>query len=682
MKSEILTKNGVKYLAVDGKIIDTLSMKSFRPTVNNIGDFYKAGIRMFHVYCSGLPSGLKIPYSLYGESWHGDQDYSFENVDEQIKLFLDTAPDAYLFINIHLDTREWWLKENPGRPNSFTHLSQIAADEKWRRDTADYLKALIRHVEERYEDKVLGYFLLGGYTTEWLSDYDYEESHPIKLASFRKYLGDEAAVIPTKNELERPKNQIFLDPVKDKRVIEYRKFHNELIADTVLYYAKSAQEVLNHNKLLGVFFGYIMELLGPRLWNAGHLDIDKVYRSKDIDFIATPSSYQFRSYNDAGAYMLLSDTLELDGKMYFCSFDHTTFKIPTLATEPRRICGEANNSEALKILASMRAKDDLLATRKQTTDAVHREFMLRMAKRTGMWWFDMLEGWFYDDELMEEIGNVIKKSEELMSHERHSSSEIAVIVSCESMYYVNKCSEMNTELICNQRDALSRMGAPYDLFSMQDIARIDAKQYKLYIFLDAFYMSDEQRRTITERLKKNGATLLFVCGADYVSDGGFSEQRQENMLGMSLSRMETDEKSANAYGTIYGYKEAKGPLWFISDKDAEVVARYTSSRLPAAAKKIFADHTVVFSGIGNLSHEFLRECARTAGVHIYAENGCAVFVNSGFIGVYNTRSEETVVDLGFDGEYKELFTNKMYKTRNGRITLPTGEHPAQMLIIK
>ena len=134
MKAEIIEKNGVKYVAADGKIIDTLCLKSFRPTKNNVSDFYNAGVRIFHVYCSGLMSALNIPYSAYGETWFGDNDYRFESLYDQIEMFMENAPEAYLFVNVHLDVRQWWRDQNPGRPNSFTHLSQIAADKKWRKD--------------------------------------------------------------------------------------------------------------------------------------------------------------------------------------------------------------------------------------------------------------------------------------------------------------------------------------------------------------------------------------------------------------------------------------------------------------------------------------------------------------------------------------------------------------------
>ncbi len=290
MQTKIVRKNGVYQIEADGRILEGLAFKSFRPTDNNVGDFYKAGVRIFHVYCSSRLSALNIPYSAFGETWFGPQDYRFENLDRQIEFFKRNAPEAHVFINVHLDNREWWRKQHNNAPDSFTHLSQVAGDEAWRQDTADYLQALIRHTEEKYDDYVIGYFLLGGSTTEWFSKDDYEAAHPIKTAAYRKWLGDPDAGIPGTDVLEKSEKQIFLDPEADRELITYRRFHNELVAGTVLFFAAKAQEVLRHKKIVGVFFGYILELLGARMWNAGHMDFDRVYRSPDIDLFATPSS--------------------------------------------------------------------------------------------------------------------------------------------------------------------------------------------------------------------------------------------------------------------------------------------------------------------------------------------------------------------------------------------------------
>lgn len=676
MQTRIVKYNGALNLEVGDKIMDSLSMKSFRPTVNNVGDFYNAGIRLFHVYCSGLTSALGMPYSAYGETWFGDRDYDFANLDRQIDFFRETAPDAYVFINVHLDTRQWYLDKNPGAVNSFTHLSQIAADEKWRELTADYLKALIRHTEEKYDDFVCGYFLLGGQTTEWFSEYDYEEAHPVKTAAFKAYMHDDTAEIPSKEAREKPEDQIFLDPDADGSLIAYRRFHNELISDTVLYFAAKAQEELKHKKVVGCFFGYILELSGERLWNVGHLDMDRVYRSPDYDLFATPSSYIFRGYDDTGANMLLSDTLELNGKMYFNSFDHVTYKVPQLANEPRRLSKDA---DALSIIAY--GRKDMLPGRKHTRDVICRDLMMRLTKRTGFWWFDMLEGWFYDDGLMEDIADLVKRSRAVMEIRRESRSEVAVFVSSESLYYVNKCSKINSELIVRQRGPLARMGCPYDIYSLNDVDRLDPDAYKFWIFLDAYTLTGAQRTFINEKLKKGGRTLLFVHACDCIGDDGFSQERMEKLLGMKVEKLDKTETAVLAFDSKYGFAAPKTPTWYVADEGAEICGRYAVSRKCALARKKFADHTTYFSGVGNLSHEVLRKLARDAGVHIYTENGVAVYLNSAFAGVYDTASEFVELDLGFDGEFEEFFSGKRYRTQNGKVILPTGENPAQMLIV-
>ncbi len=678
MKVTIEKINGTNYFVADGKVLDTLSFKSFRPTKNNVGDFYNAGIKIHQAYVSGLPSNLKIPYSTYGETWFGDGDFNFGNFDRQMEFFIETAPDAYIIVNLHIDVRQWWLDQNPGRPNSHRYLSQIVTDEKWRKDTADYVRAFMKHAEEKYNDKILGYFLLAGQGTEWLSYHDLQENHPIKLKAYKKYMEDDSAAIPSKEEMEKPENEIFLDVIKDKNIIDYQKFHANIITDTILFYAKEAQTILNHQKPLGAFFGYIMEC--NWIWEYGHLSIDKLYRSKDFNLLATPSSYAHREYNQTSAVMVLNDTAELNDIIMFTSFDHMTFLAPTLYDNPRRICEDKDDKRGLPRLCEMRK--DILSSREQTIHCIQREFMNRTARRMGMWWFDMLEGWYYDDELMKSISDLVKKSEDLVGKEKSSNSEIAVMVSPDSLYYVNKMCRINEDHIVNQREALARIGAPFDLFSFNDIDRINKSQYKLIVLLDSFYMTDNQRKYMNEQIKRDGRSVLFIGSCDYINDDGISKKRMEDMIGMTIEEVDTKETKIGAMDTLYGYEKSKSPTWCVNDEKAVTLGRYNLSRKCGLAKKAFDTHTAYFSGLGNLSASVLREIARDAGVHIYAENDTATYINSGVYGVYNTKNEFTEINLKEDGEFTEIFSGKRYITTNKKITLPTGENPAQMLISK
>ena len=85
----------------------------------------------------------------------------------------------------------------PARLGS-SHGIQIAlCDEEF---SEAYIRAFIQYAESKYGDKIIGYWLLGGNTTEWFSRLDNEESHPVKLDAFRKYMGDEKIEIPSEEE--------------------------------------------------------------------------------------------------------------------------------------------------------------------------------------------------------------------------------------------------------------------------------------------------------------------------------------------------------------------------------------------------------------------------------------------------------------------------------------------------
>ena len=114
--------NAVK-IKLNSNIYEPLSFKSFRPTERNISDFYKAGIRLFDILSTGTRSMLGAPYSLFGESWIGEYEYDFSAIDNQIDFFIKNAPDAYFMLMLAVDTREWWLKDNPEYVSSFEAMN-------------------------------------------------------------------------------------------------------------------------------------------------------------------------------------------------------------------------------------------------------------------------------------------------------------------------------------------------------------------------------------------------------------------------------------------------------------------------------------------------------------------------------------------------------------------------------
>ncbi|MGN1120966.1 MAG: hypothetical protein ACI4RV_01285, partial [Eubacteriales bacterium] len=479
MQVSLKRVGGAMKIDIDGTVYEPLSFKSFRPTARNISDFYKAGVRLFSILSSGLHSILGVPYSLYGESWVGYDTYDFAPIDRQIELFLQNAPQGYFALMFQLDTRGWYIK-NESCPNSFTNLSQIAGDPKWRSQAAKYLKAVIRHVEKEYGDRFYGYFLLGGTTTEWFSNRDYFAPHPMKERDYRRFTGKPDALLPQQSDICLPKETVFYEPQTKQNVIDAVRYHCQIIADAIVFFAAEAQQVLQHKKLLGVYYGYLFELAGARLWNDGSLDYMRVFDSPDIDMISSPSSYAFRKHIDPSAFMVTYDSLNRRDKLYYLEFDHITHLAPPYI-ENHPIPGF----------------DSQLQSEEETIDIMRRDFCLTLTKGAALWWFDMFEGWFYSEGMMNEIARMIRISEKLSALPAENVSEVAVFAEGgESLYHVNKESAINTPLLSAQRGGLAYLGAPYDVFDISDLDRIDTEKYKLFIFLDAFCVTAEQRAVI------------------------------------------------------------------------------------------------------------------------------------------------------------------------------------------
>ncbi len=662
MQVNLVNVNGAVKISIDGKIIEPLSFKSFRPTERNISDFYNAGVRVFSILSSGLPSALKVQYSTFGESWTGENSYDFSVIDEQIDLFIKCAPEGYFALMLQVDTRSWWHEKYPDFPESFQYLSQSLCCDEWKTAAGNYLKAAVSHVEEKYGERFYGYFILGGMTTEWMSGCDFEEASPRKRKKYKEYMHDENAEIPTPREREQDSETAF---VKEDNLASYRQFHNELIADGILYFAKKVREVVGRRKLIGVYFGYLMELYDNLLWNRGHIAFEKVYSSEDIDIISSPSSYVARGVESMSAMMVTDKTLQIHNKLYYLEFDHITH------IAPQSVDGCNIPGHASKYLCEQ-----------DTIDVMRRDYMLCLSKGAALWWFDMFEGWFYSKPMMECVANMVAFSKKFTEKGFENNAEILAVASPDSLYRVNKNAAVNTDVFENMKKELGMTGAPYDCISEMDLDLVNAEQYKLVIFLDLFKVSDKTKEVIENKFKKNGKTIMWLYAPGYIREDEeekFSEKYISELCGIEVCRTENEEKEIVFGENIHcGGVGAATPGFEVCDKEAKQLAVYAKSGKVAAALKQFAGYTSVYFARGGITAEVIRSIAYTAGVHLYTDKPAATYINSSMIGVYS--AEDIMVNTLSDAVYKDVFTGIEYKAENGKMLVSKGTSRAKLLV--
>ena len=671
MNASVIRRNGQLMIDINGEPYPALAFKSFRPNPRNVGEMHAAGVRLFTVLSSGVISGLGIPYSLYGESWIGNGLYDFEPVDRQMDMFLENAPEGYFAPMFQIDTRPWYLAERPGTPNSFTHLSQIAGDPRFIRDAADYLRAVVTHCEEKYGERIFGYFMLGGTTTEWFSDFDYEAPHPMKEAAYRRYTGDADISLPDTDLLNRG-GGVFLGD-DEGEVARYRRFHAELISSLILSCASSVREVIGREKLLGLYFGYLYELDAPRLHNAGHLDYERVFASPDIDMISSPSAYGYRSQTDPSAFMVPQKSLDCRDKLYFLEFDHRTHTTPKEIREP--IYSEGGNQiyDAMNFPGS----DMACKTEAESVNLLYRDFVFCEANGAALWWFDMLDGWFRSDGMMAAIKHVIEIDRSLMEVERHSVARVAVVAEGESMYRVRKSSPIASACLSDFRRMMAEAGAPYDLYSVSDLEKPVLADYDFYIFLNQYALKKETRERIDEIRRRPGKTVLWLYAPDYAADGENDPERIRTVTGIGVREQEADP------GRLVWEGEASfsaaAPHFVIDDPAAKVLARFEDGSA-AIAETVTNGFRSVYAALYRLPSALLRTLYEGSGIFLYSRSPRVyAYPNSGFTGFYNAEDGDAEVFLPQDGAYRDLITGDLLRAENGRLTLPRRQLRAFLL---
>ena len=612
---------------------------------------------------------MGVPYSLFGESWIGDGRYDFSAIDRQMDMFLENAPDAYFAPMIQIDTRDWYLAEHPDKPNSFTHLSQIAHDEEWRLAATEYMKAAIRHCEEKYGEHIYGYFLLGGTTTEWFSHGDKEASHPIKEAGYRKWTGNDSACLPSLERLNR-EGAVFLEDDEDD-VYRARRFHAETISELILYFAGEAQSVIRHQKLLGVYFGYLFELGGERLYNDGSLDYERVFFSSDIDMISSPSAYGYRKIGDPSAFMVTQKTLDDHNKLYFLEFDHITH------VAPEEICDGLDITASNRSIVKIPGSKSKCKNETETLNLMYRDFILCNANRAALWWFDMFDGWFRSDGMMAAVSHMLKLSNSLGAIATESVAEIAVIAEGRSMYRARKSARLATECLSNIRRTLAECGCAYDLYSMGDCEAALSRPYKLYVFVNQYDLPE--LNDIHECLRNSGKSALWLYAPAYATDGVLDVTAIQKATEICV----TEHTTSNG-GIVYEDRwidyGLNAPYFSVEDSRAIPLAYFENGAVAVASREVHG-YRSIYASTCNLPTGLFRKIASDAGAFVYSDNNFVyVYPNSASLGVYNATESDARIYVSEDGIYQDMIEGGFYESKNGMLVLPQKPLRAYLLI--
>ncbi len=488
--------------------------------------------------------------------WTGPGQQDFTTIDEVMNIFTGRVTDGYALPRLHLWAPEWWLQLNPTEAvgyavdpgtNPITKDASMASI-AWRNEAGDKLRTMVRHLlDGPHRNQLMGLTLSAGMYGEWHNwnaEYLPDTSEPMRRAyidyvktkyennitKLRSAWGDPQATfqnitIPNKEERGKSDVGLFRNPSLSTRVVDYYEAYQLSVVEAINHFAGIVKDESNGQLLVSVLYGYTPDM-GYMPQEVHHREAALAHRLTNVDLLTSPHTYWRRGPGEDGSLRTYSDSLALHNKLFIDEADDRTH----LAPEGTSFVLAANMKESLGIL--------------------QRSFGQAVTHATGMWYMDHSSGLWYDaPEIAAEFKRLKHWGDYSMQLPRERISEVAVISSNQSAYYMGGDKDLSANFyegpVIGRRQGvgeLSRAGAPYDRYLIEDLAegRVPDR-YKVYIFLDTFQLTNEQLTAI-EALKSGGRTLVWNWAPGFVGEGaeGISLSRMENLTGFTFQQSIAD----------------------------------------------------------------------------------------------------------------------------------------------
>jgi len=658
-------------------------------------------------------SGIKIFFLICDTEWLKPTAIElFRNEAEQL---LKAVPDAYIIPRIGMHPPRSWVREHPeecvtysdGRKPSVHLFSESYEDdyemhyslssELWRRDASQALADTWgKLMKLPYADRIIGCFLAAGGTSEWYymlpavdennkAVFGHSAAFKREFSEYlrERYGTDEALRLAWGDpaaSIENPKipeydEHFFVDRVdklaavpgirmytnnppppdpcngnnlgsfpdmnKSTRVYDFYRALNLGTANSVLAFAKVIKD-MTPDKLVGAFYGS----QGCTIWvSAGTAGgTVKILNSGLVDFLAAPGVYENRMAGGSVGQREVQDSFAMHNMIYIVEDDTRTHAENKYFMDRCQIYDECDTLNIMK-----------------------REFGRTLCEDVQAWWFDQLIGGrrYKFPKVYELISAQQAIAKEAYTLDRRKGTEIAFIFDEESM----QASSIQTtrdavELMRNYE--MAKIGAPVDQYYHNDMADPAMPSYKLYVFINCYLITEEERRVIHEKLRRDGAVALWLYAPGFIdpeAEDKMSVDNIERLTGIKCA-MENERLDAvfrwsgeehpiserldrrRLYGkfdrkrTLMLLSSADGasyydtylyPLFHSVDPDAKDLAYFTVSGYPAVSFKELDGFRSIYYGSKFIHCDILREIARFAGCHIYSDEDDTLYANDNYV---------------------------------------------------
>ncbi len=656
----------------------TPCFETYRPELRYFRQFAATGTRLY----SFNTNAAACDYGHSRPTWTAPETWDYRNFDERMQRVLAADPDALVFPRINLGTPPWWLDAHPEEMEILDHGSTryrepnrnptLPGDRpfpslgsvRWRTDIGEALRRFLRHVKQAgFGDHIFGYFLAGLDTEEWyhwssgsnqLAGYSpptrnafrswlrrrYRDVTTLRRAWNRPDVTFETVRVPLREHRFDLNRGTFRDPATTMPVVDFYRFYNELVPETIDYFARIVKQETGGTKVVGAFYGYMYEFRGDPEY--GHNALEVYNRSRNLDFIFVTASYENRSFATGGDYSRSpAHSVKLHGKLWYHDNDVCSFLAPKVLAG-RGMPAEGGLNTIKNTLRVLGCTD----TPEQTIWMYRRAMGFALTSGAYESFFDLHGGYYDHPELLAEVARLNRVAEVAVRYPRTSASQILVVSDEASCDYATFRSLLLEQTLLHTQHRLIKIGSPADHVLLNDLEWLDTAPYKFVVFLNVYAMTDAQREVVARKLKNDGRVLLWCYAPGLFNGNRRDETGIQELTAMRIRPAPSPRFVAPRINPVDGKhilnrrlrRAAPGPwgperpscrLFFVENGQdgVSVLGTHPESGRAALAVRDMGTWQSVYSLTGTLPPAVYRELARWAGVHIFNERDDTFYAN-------------------------------------------------------
>lgn len=485
----------------------------------------------------------------------------------------------------------------------------------------------------------------------------------------------------------------FIDLQQHADVYDFFRALHKATADSVIYFGDAIKKRSNGRMLTGAFYG---SLGAARYFDFSQIgSVYHILNSNAIDFLASPGVYENRQPGGFVGQRQVFDSFAINNRIFICEDDSRTHR----------------EHAFFKKYLEMYDVDD-------TVNVLKREFARNLITDIQAWWFDQhIGGGRYKEKKLYELFKVQQAiAQESYQKDRTKNSEITFIYDEESYHVVSEeTTHQMVELFRNYE--IDIIGAPSDRYFHNDMDNPNMPDYKLYVFVNTFYLTEKERAIIKKKLSKNNATALFLYGSGFINPNAENMMSPDNIADFTGIKMQmSDEVVSGKFkfypndellaskldkGEIYGDFTRKMwanashdwtriktasvnlyPEFFADDSQAVNCAYLLENKHPAISIKQCDGFTSIYCASKYIGNDVVREIARFAGCHIYNETSDVLYANQNYVAIHAAKSGEKKITLPKPASAYEVYEEKYYSENSCNITCSMLKGETKMFALK